>query len=503
VARYKHVDMSPRLLPVDLGAQLVPGTFAHALHHLVDELDLSSFDAQYSNDETGAPAHAPGMLLRAVLLGYSQGLVSSRSIERACRENVLFVAITGDAKPHFTTIAAFVSRSRDAIAAVFVQVLEVLGNEGLISREMFAIDGVKLPSNASKHRSGTRAEFLVRAQKLERAAKAMLDRHRANDDNTSPEDPSGKSARRIERMKTEAAKIREWLREHPNDRRGPTGGLRKSNLTDNESAKLSTDKGVFQGYSGIAVVDAAHQVIIEAQAHGTGAEQELLLPVLDACTAQCDENTVFVADAGYHSEANLAALVERGIDALIADPRMRQRDERYAEQHKHRAKPDPLHDKSRNAKASEVFGTDAFAVAEDYSHAICPAGQRLYRNGDCVVGGYRAVKFRAPASACSACSLRAQCLRKPATTLTRQFAVLIRRPQMTYTDAMRRRIDSDIGREQYGRRLGIVEPVFANLRHNKRLARFTLRGRAKVDGQWKLFALVHNIEKLARWRKTG
>jgi hypothetical protein len=212
---------------------------------------------------------------------------------------------------------------------------------------------------------------------------------------------------------------------------------------------------------------------------------------------------VFVADAGYHSEANLAALAERGIDALIADPGMRQRDERYAEQHKHRAKPDPLHDKSRKAKASKLFGADAFAVADDYSHAICPAGQRLYRNGDCAVGGYRAIKFRAPASACSACPLRAQCLRKPATTLTRQFAVLIRRAQLTYTDTMRRRIDSDLGRKQYGRRLGIVEPVFANLRHNKRLARFTLRGRAKVDGQWKLFALVHNIEKLARWRKAA
>lgn len=94
-------------------------------------------------------------------------MVSSRSLERACRDNILFVAITGDARPHFTTIAAFVSRSRDAIATVFAQVLAILGKEGLIGREMFAIDGVKLPSNASKHRSGTRAEFLPRAEKLE------------------------------------------------------------------------------------------------------------------------------------------------------------------------------------------------------------------------------------------------------------------------------------------------------------------------------------------------
>jgi hypothetical protein len=83
MARYKHVDLSPRLLPVDLDAQLVPGSFAHAVHHLVDSLDLSSFDAHYCNDDTGASAHSPSMLLEAVLLGYSQGMVSSRAIERA------------------------------------------------------------------------------------------------------------------------------------------------------------------------------------------------------------------------------------------------------------------------------------------------------------------------------------------------------------------------------------------------------------------------------------
>ena len=93
MARFKHIDMSPRLLPVDLPAQLVPGSFAHALHHLVDQLDLSVFDAHYRNDEAGAPAHAPTMLLKAVLLAYSQGRVSSRSTERACRDNALFIAL--------------------------------------------------------------------------------------------------------------------------------------------------------------------------------------------------------------------------------------------------------------------------------------------------------------------------------------------------------------------------------------------------------------------------
>ena len=502
MARYKVIDMSPRLLPVDLDAQLVPGSFAHALHHLVDQLDLCAFDAHYRNDETGATAYAPSVLLKAVLLAYSQGIVSSRCIERACRDNVLFIALTGDAKPHFTTIADFVSRSRDAIASVFAQVLAILGKEGLIGREMFAIDGVKLPSNASKHRSGTRAEFLSRASKLEHAANQMLDRHQAND-------LSGREAcedtvtARIERMCDEARKIRTWLADHPEDRKGSRGSVRKSNRTDNESAKMATDKGVIQGYCGVAVVDAAHQVIVNASAHGTGSEQELLVPIIDACASQRVTNTLITADAGYHSEANLIALNERGIDALIADGQMRRRDERFAEQAKHTAKPDPLHDKSAKAKTG-VFAANRFTVAEDHSHAICPAGQRLYRNGkDCTVGGYAAIKFRAPQSACASCTLRSQCLRKPATTKVRQVAVLTRKSTQTHTERMRQRIDSEHGRERYGQRFATVEPVFGNLRHNKGLNRFTLRGQKKVDGQWKLFALVHNIEKWANYRKAA
>lgn len=502
MARYKVIDMSPRLLPVDLEAQLVPGSFAHALHHLVDQLDLSAFEARYRNDETGATAYAPCVLLKAVLLAYSQGQVSSRCIERACRDNVLFIALTGDAKPHFTTIADFVSRSREPIASVFAQVLAILDEEGLIGRDMFAIDGVKLPSNASKHRSGTRAEFLARAGKLEQAAKQMLDRHQANDASAREVCEDTVTAR-IERMSNEARKIRSWLAANPEDRKGSRGSVRKSNRTDNESAKMATDKGVIQGYCGVAVVDAAHQVIVNASAHGTGSEQELLMPVIDACASQRATSTLITADAGYHSEANLIALSERGIDALIADGQMRRRDERFAEQAKHTTKPDPLHDKSAKAKTG-VFAANRFTVAEDHSHAICPAGQRLYRNGkDCTVGGYTAIKFRAPQSACAKCNLRIQCLRKPDTTKGRQVAVLTRKSTQTHTERMRQRIDSEQGRERYGQRFATVEPVFGNLRHNKGLSRFTLRGQSKVDGQWKQFALVHNIEKWANYRKAA
>ena len=226
--------------------------------------------------------------------------------------------------------------------------------------------------------------------------------------------------------------------------------------------------------------------------------------MLDACADQRTQDTLITADAGYHSEANLAALHERGIDALIADGQMRKRDERLAEQGKHAAKPDPLHDKSGKAKATKVFGVSDFTIAPDHSHALCPAGKTLHRNGrDCNIGGYRAIKFRAPIAACKECPLRSKCLRKPDTTPARQVALLIRKQPATHTERMRARIDSDAGRQQYGRRFATVEPVVGNLRSNKRLNRFTLRGQTKVDGQWKLFALVHNIEKWANYRKAA
>ena len=284
----------------------------------------------------GAPAYPPAMLLKVVLFAYSQGIVRSRAIERACQEHVTFMALCGMTAPHFTTIAHFVSTLRDDIAQVFAAVLAVCDGQGLIGREMFAIDGVKLPSNASKHRSGTRAEFYAAGRRnwKPRRRRCWSGIARKTRWTSSP-----MSRRRpppaIARLTRDAEQLRAWLATHPDDRRGPTGGLRKSNRTDNESAKMATDKGVIQGYTGVAAVDATHQIIVNAQAHGTGSEQELLLPIVDALAPLRTCDTLLTADAGYHSAANLAALDARQVRALIADPDMRKRDERFADRTHH------------------------------------------------------------------------------------------------------------------------------------------------------------------------
>ena len=500
MARYKHIDTSPRFLAVDLQRQLLPGSFEHALNHLIDhELDLSSFDARFNNDITGAAAYPPAMLLKIVLFAYSQGIVSSRGIEALCRDHVTFIALSGDTQPHFTTIAGFVSGLADDIARVFTQVLYLCDRQGLIGREMFAIDGVKLPSNASKQKSGTRADFEHQAVKLETAARVMLERHREVDSQPIEADFKQKEVQRIRRLQTDAAQLRQWLADHPEDRKGSKGTIRKSNRTDNESAKMATSKGVIQGYTGVAAVDAKNQIIVDAQAHGTGSEQELLVPVVKAIQdALNNEQTLITpaslitADAGYHSEANLKQLAGLNIDALIADNGMRQRDPRFKDQGKHKQNPDPLHDKSGQNKGKKqiaVYRPADFHYDRDAQTCVCPAGKTLYGNGkNCIHNGYTAVKFQGAQQDCVPCGHRDKCLRTPAKTKTRQVSFFQGKADgtATFTDKMKARIDSPEGQAKYGRRFATVEPVFGNIRHNKQLDHFTLRGQKKVDAQWKL-----------------
>ncbi|RPI35888.1 MAG: DDE transposase, partial [Hyphomicrobiaceae bacterium] len=475
MARYKRIDMSAKFIPVDFSRQILPGSFEYALCHLIDhEIDLSELDARFRNDEVGAPAYSPALLPKIVLLAYSRGLVSSRAIEAACAHNVVFMAVSGDHCPHFTTIAAFVSELGEAIGRLFTQVLLVCDRQGLIGRQMFAIDGVKLPANASKAKSGTREDFAREAQKMDQAVRKMLERHREADAACTPE-PSlrEREQRQIEKLQREAKQMHQWLADHPRDRMGARGGIRKSNRTDNDSAKMATSKGVIQGYTGVAAVDAKHQIIVDAQACGTGAEQELLGPVVEAVKPMRAEDTVITADAGYHSEANLAQLAAHNIDAYIPDGGYRQRDARFADQQHHRDKPDPLYDKRPKAEKPRLFRAEDFRPAADFSHCICPAGKRLYRNGrHHDLNGFDAIKFTGAKRDCGACALRHRCLRNPHTTPVRQVALFIGRTPgkaETHTERMKRKIDSEQGREMISRRFATVEPVFGNLRHNKRL----------------------------------
>lgn len=338
MARYKPYDYNQLVMvPVSLEDQLVPGTLEYAIHHVIEErLDLSMFDKRFRNDETGRCAYDRKVLLKIVLFGYSRGLISSRSLERACVENVTFMALTCGQKPDHSTIAAFISSMGEQITPVFTQVLMTCEEEDLLGGTHFSLDGLKVSSNASKEWSGTFKDLKKKQEALNNKVKEAICEHREVD-------------KRKERYKSK----RRW------------------------------------------------------------------------------------------------------------------------------------------------FGPDDFKMDDRTGKLICPAGEGLYKNGTNfeTEDGYLATSYRAPKRACTGCHLRSKCMRNPAGR-SRQVRLFHGRRPGSLTDAMKQKIDTPEGRAKYSKRLGIVEPVFGNIRAQKRMDRFTLRGRPKVNIQWRLYCMVHNIEKI-------
>jgi transposase len=185
MAKYKPYSYSQgQFIPVFFNEQILEGTFEYSLAYLIDnELDLSIFDDRFQNDETGAPAYDPRILLKIILFAYAKGITSSREIAGCCEKNILFMALSANSRPHFTTIADFISSMDKEITHLFLQVLLVCERENLIGKEMFAIDGCKLPSSAAKEWSGTKADFEKKVAKMEEAIGRMIAVHRERDRN--------------------------------------------------------------------------------------------------------------------------------------------------------------------------------------------------------------------------------------------------------------------------------------------------------------------------------
>jgi hypothetical protein len=313
----------------------------------------------------------------------------------------------------------------------------------------------------------------------------------------------------IERLRGKVQKLEKWLADGE-DKKGPRGNVKQSNLTDNESAKMPSAHGVVQGYNGVAAVDSKHQVVVHAEAFGEGQEKQLLRPVLKGMRENFAEigeradvmgKAVVVADNGYHSEENVQMLLEGGIDAYLPDNHFRKRDPAFATARRHRRSVDQQ--KKRYQWRARYFRACDFTYDEGKGKLICPAGKEPYlKNRNFRERkGYCGISYMAKKTDCRVCELRSKCLRKPH-TVARQVTIFQGRAEdapKTYTDMMKERFDTALGRFLYSRRLGIVEPVFSNICHIRGLNRFTLRGKVKVDIQWKLYRMAHNILKILRY----
>jgi len=510
MARFKYYSYDQKtLIPIDFREQILPGTFEFALNHLIDkEFDLSIFDDRYKNDETGAPAYDPGIMLKIILYAYSKGIVHSRKIERCCREHVIFKALSANTQPHFTTIADFISSIDKETVALFRNALWICDEMGLIGKNMFAIDGCKLSSNASKEWSGTREDFEKKKEKIEKAIEYMVEKHRSYDKEeevfAGMKEEEEKS---IEKLLAKAAKLKKWL-EKNEDKKGKRGNIKKSNITDNESAKMPTSHGVIQGYNGVAAADFKHQVVVHAEAFGEGQESGLLDPIIKGVRKNFQKigekkdiykKASVLADSGFHSEENMKLISEEKIDAYIADGQFRKRDPRFATaaRHKNGIK------KKKKAYKPKYYTPRDFTYDESSGKGVCPAGKEMWMVSKNFVSsnGFTGVRFMGRLRNCRPCELRAKCLRNPKTEARQVvfFSGMTKEKKESFTQKMIKKMDSVKGRYIYSKRMGIIEPVFANICSTIGLNKFTLRGRKKINIQWKLYCILHNIGKMYRY----
>src|SRR5208337_361766 len=410
MARYKTYDYRQRvLLPVSLEDQLMSGTLEFAIHTLVEKrLDLSIFDGKYRNDETGRVAYDPKILLKLVLLAYSRGLISSRKIEQACRENVVFMALACGQQPDHSTIAAFVSSMKDEILPLFRDVLLVCEEMNLLGGTMFALDGCKLPSNASKEWSGTFPELHKKKQKIEAKVAQLLEEQMHTDqreEKVSEPKGSGKSRQQeVERLQKKAELIDKWLTENQ-PKLGAVGRENQSNITDNDSATMMTSHGAVQGYNSQALIDAKHQVIVHGEAFGNGQDHGHVPPMIAGALAnlqsfghgaECFTGKIFTADSNYHTQVNLKECQELGLDAYIPDRKFRNRDPRFSNQKRRQMRRFTLKD---------------FHYDEALDQYICPHGKVLKLAVKRVLThGHLYRKYLAAEGDCQSCPLRPRCI---------------------------------------------------------------------------------------------
>ena len=504
MAKLKEKDKSQDILvAINLNNQLIPGTFEWTIDYLIDKMDMTLFEQKYRNDENGAAAYPPRALLKIIIFCYSRGIISSRKIEKMCIENITAKAIGEDFEPDHDTIASFISTNSEAVKDLFVQVLLECAELGLITGEMFAIDGCKLPSNASKEWSGKIEDLRKKKADLEKMLGRILFQHKEQDKAGAQKiqepfrktlgDDKERHERHIRRVEAKLKKIKRYL-DIAEPKLGPSGQEVQGNITDNESARIKGPHGYIQGYNGISIADSGNQIVISTEVIGSGAEGGCFPQMLDNLETNMKtvtkkkhplKDAIVLGDTGYFSEDNLQEARKRDIEVLIPDPQFRRRDPSFDNREKY-----------KDTDITQYFGIEDFIYNEEDDSYTCPAGNILpYK---CSIEfksrGTYGKQYRCKKSICSVCPMKGQCInRKEGKGEFRSLFIAQQRYDENLSAKMRDKIDNLAYREIYSRRMQIIEPVFSDITYCKGMNRFTLRTEKKVNIQWQLFNIVHNI----------
>ncbi len=436
------------LLPPSLDDWLPTDHTARFISEAVDEmLDLSSVYASYERSD-GAPPYDPKMMLKLLLYAYSTGVTSSREMERRCQIDVAFRWLSANSAPDYRSISRFRRRHLLALDDLFIQVLTLCAEAGLVSLGRIALDGTKLRASASRHKAMSHDRMGPKIEELAAQVAAMLAEAEATDraeDEEFGEDRRGdelpaelatkegrlarmraaKAAIEAEAAAKASAKAATKAADNGGDQAAVAEAAEKAaatatpnpktqrNFTDPESRMMKTTDGFHYAYNAQTVVDEGSQVVLAAEVTQQAADIDQLFFMigvtegnLDAADID-DSPEVILADAGYCSEANLQQIADAEINALVATGRIR--------------------------------GKERVSDA--------PRG-------------------RIPNNA-------------------------------TQRERMARRLRTKAGRADYARRKAIVEPAFGQMKVRQAAGHLRLRGLAGAQGEWTLHVICHNLRKLA------
>jgi len=329
-----YVPEQDLLLPPSLRDWLPEDHLAYFVSDLIDQLDLSAITAVYDDEERGYPPYHPVMLTKVLVYGYCVGVFSSRRIQRRLLEDIPFRVLAAGNEPDFRTIADFRKRHLTALEGFFEQVLHMARDLGAARVGRVALDGTKIKANASKHKAMSYKRMGEKQRQLRDEVKQLLAQAEATD---AAEDAEYGADRRgdelpaeLQRRDSRLKRIREAKRVlearakdaaaaagHPSDP-GKPDPKSQYNFTDPESRIMKGPDGFVQAYNAQIAVNEQQLIVGQAVTQETN-DKKQLVPMMATIEKQSgDTPTQLLADAGYCSDANLAAVADTPIDAYIS-----------------------------------------------------------------------------------------------------------------------------------------------------------------------------------------
>jgi transposase len=507
--RFKDYNQNQTILLPYSFDDLIPGKHpVRVIDQVVDSLNIQPLLKAYSKE--GNPGYHPKMLLKVMLYGYMTNIYSSRKIELALRENINFMWLSSMTIVDHNTINRFRSdKLKDSFKEIFKQVVLMLANEGLVTLKNIYTDGTKIEAQAGRYTfvwgnsiKTNKAKMLTQLEELWKYAQSI-----DNDDEPNPEPTEFKEISKEVIQKTVAkidaklsgndkasSKAKAKLRYIKNnfvanlekyDRQEAILGNRNSySKTDTEATFMRMKEDHMQNgqlkpaYN--TQISTENQIIVNYTMHQNPTDTKTLKPHLDNFEQTYGEEIfnqlqTITADAGYGSEENYDALEDKGITAYVKyNTFEKEQDKNYQKKHK-------------------PFSKENLYYNQEEDYYVCPMGQKMHKTHQSqktTEAGYKQNLSHYQAQNCQGCPLRSQCFKAKGNRSIERNHNLEKHKQKA-----RELLLSEIGIQKRKQRSADVEPVFAQLKHNNGFRRFSLKGIKKVELEFGLMAIAHNLRK--------